>query len=138
MFTYIIVAQARLVGNESKTEVTSSFGVKFKRAGIKQICQMPYEDGGYLIGFESYENPNQEYQYEMFVMDLSLLAAGSPTPWVHATGKITLTAGSTPEDGKTMWTIWQPQYGYYLTLFRLYDKDGNMIDEVPYGFANAY
>ncbi|MBQ8912855.1 MAG: hypothetical protein IJ054_02275, partial [Lachnospiraceae bacterium] len=84
------------------------------------------------------ENPNQEYQYEMFVMDLSLLAAGSPTPWVHRTYPIKLVAGATPEDGKTLWTIWQPEYGYYLTLFRLYDKDGNTIDEVCYGFANAY
>ncbi|MBQ9234491.1 MAG: hypothetical protein IJ167_10740 [Lachnospiraceae bacterium] len=135
---YIFLCKARIVGDPD-SEVSASFGTPFtKTGGIKQICQMPYEGGGYLIGFESYDNPNQEYQYEMFVMDLSLLAAGSPTPWVHATGKIKLAAGATPEDGKTMWTIWQPQYGYYLTLFRLYDKDGNMIDEVPYGFANAY
>ncbi|MBQ9234575.1 MAG: DUF2963 domain-containing protein [Lachnospiraceae bacterium] len=136
---YIFICQARIVGHE-KCEISASFGTPYVKtgSGIKQICQMPYEGGGYLIGFESYDNPNQEYQYEMFVMDLSLLAAGSPTPWVHATGKITLAAGPTPEDGKTMWTVWQPQYGYYLTLFRLYDKDGNMLDEVPYGFANAY
>ena len=95
---------------------------------------MPYwgEGGGYLIGFESYNNPNQSYRYEMFVMDLSLLAAGSPTPWVHATGKIKLS------EGKTFWTIWQPKYGYYLTLFRLYDKNGKIIGEKSYGFANAY
>ncbi|MBQ8913535.1 MAG: hypothetical protein IJ054_05765 [Lachnospiraceae bacterium] len=133
---YIIVGYVRVVGNEDKSLKTVPFGVNYKM--IKEICQMPYEDGGYLIGFESYDNPNQEYQYEMFVMDLSLLAAGSPTPWVHATGKITLAAGATPSDGKTMWTIWQPEYGYYLTLFRLYDKAGNIIDEVPYGFVNAY
>ena len=95
---------------------------------------MPYwgEGGGYLIGFESFDNPNQEYQYEMFVMDLSLFSSGAPIPWVYRTGAITLT------EGKTLWTIWQPEYGYYLTLFRLYDKDGRIIDEVCYGFANAY
>ena len=100
---------------------------------IKDKCQMPYwgEGGGYLIGFETYDNPNNEYYYEMFIMDLSLYAACSPTPWVYRTGMARV-----PECA--FWTIWQPQYGYYLTLFRLYDKDGNTLDEVCYGFANAY
>ena len=134
---YILVCYARIYGSSSEYDVTSEIGINYHKY-IKDICQMPYEGGGYLIGFESFDNPNQEYQYEMFVMDLSLLEAGSPTPWVHATGKIKLQAGATPQDGKTMWTIWQPQYGYYITLFRLYDKYGNILDEVPYGFVNAY
>ena len=129
---YIILAQARVVGNEDSL-INSSFGTPYNKY-IKANCQMPYwgEGGGYLIGFESYDNPNQEYQYEMFVMDLSLYASGSATPWVYRTGAIKLS------EGKTLWTIWQPQYGYYLTLFRLYDKNGNTIDEMCYGFANAY
>ncbi|MBQ9234026.1 MAG: glycoside hydrolase family 9 protein [Lachnospiraceae bacterium] len=135
---YVVLAKARLSGDDST--IVTAVGNVSHHSYIKDKCQMPYwgEGGGYLIGFESYENPNQEYQYEMFVMDLSLLAAGSPTPWVHRTYPIKLVAGATPEDGKTLWTIWQPEYGYYLTPFRLYDKDGNTIDEVCYGFANAY
>ena len=107
---------------------------------IQQICQMPYDEdkgGGYLIGFETYDNPNQEYHYEMYVMDLSLVAAGSPTPWVHSVS-VKLPAGSTAAEGKTLWTVWQPQYGFYITLFRLVDKDGNIIDEKPYPFVNAF
>ncbi|MBQ8912854.1 MAG: hypothetical protein IJ054_02270 [Lachnospiraceae bacterium] len=135
---YEVVAFARESSNTDNV-VKSSTKVSY-HPYIKDKCQMPYwgEGGGYLIGFESYDNPYQNYQYEMFVMDLSLYAAGSPTPWVHRTYPITLAAGATPSDGKTLWTIWQPQYGYYLTLFRLYDKDGNILDEVCYGFANAY
>lgn len=129
---YLINCYVRVIGNEEKSEIYKSVGVVYKKNLIKDICQMPYEGGGYLIGFETFDNPNQEYQYEMFVMDLSLLAAGSPTPWVHDTGAITLSGG------KTLWTIWQPEYGYYITLFRLMDKDGNILDEVSYGFANAY
>ena len=129
---YIIVAQARLVGNEEKTLVYDSFGVNFRtvNAKIKDICQMPYE-GGYLIGIESTANPNQSLKYEMLVMDLSLYAAGNPNCWVHSV------KGGVAE-GNALWTIWEPQYGYYVTLFRIYDANDNLLDETAYGFANAY
>lgn len=99
---------------------------------IKGKCQMPYEGkgGGYLIGFESFSNPNQEYTYEMLILDCTLLAEGKDA-WVYTT-----TPCHVPET--SLWTIWQPQYGYYWTLFRLYDKYGDMIDQECYGFVNAY
>ncbi len=98
---------------------------------IKGECQMPYEGegGGYLIGFETYENPNQSYHYEMLILDCTLLAQGLPA-WTYTTGQCGVA------EGNALWTIWQPQYGYYWTLFRLYDPEGNQIDEVCYGFEN--
>ncbi len=99
---------------------------------IKGICQMPYtgEGGGYLIGIESYDNPNQSYQYEMLILDCTLYAQGLPA-WIYTTGK----CGA---PGNCLWTIWQPQYGYYWTLFRVFDANGNMLDQECYGFANVY
>ncbi|MBR4513870.1 MAG: hypothetical protein IKO61_03165 [Lachnospiraceae bacterium] len=136
--TYTLCVQYRVPGNPSST---GQYMIEIEyHPHIKDKCMTYYTGpgGGYLIGFESYDNPNQSYKYEMFVMDLTLLANGSPSPWVHRTGAIRLAKGANPSDGKTMWTIWQPKYGYYLTLFRLYDKKGNIIDEVCYGFVNAY
>ncbi len=97
---------------------------------IKGICQMPYsgEGGGYLIGIESFDNPNNEYRYEMLILDCTLLAQGKDA-WTYSTGKC-------KTSGNCLWTIWQPQYGYYWTLFRIYDKNGTLIDERCYGFAN--
>lgn len=100
---------------------------------IVGICQMPYsgEGGGFLIGVETVDNPEQSYQYEMLILDCTLLAEGKDA-WIYDTGKFTVS------DGNAGWTIWQPQYGYYWTLFRVFDKDGNMIDEQCYGFENIY
>ena len=64
-------------------------------------------------------------------MDLTIFASGNPNCWVHAV------RGGVAE-GNALWTLWEPQYGYYLTLFRVYDGDGNMLDQCVYGFANAY
>ena len=99
---------------------------------IKAKCQMPYQGkgGGWLIGFETYDNPNNSYQYEMLILDCNLYVQGLPA-WTYTTGK----CGST---GNALWTIWQPQYGYYWTLFRVYDKNGNLLDEECYGFANVF
>lgn len=97
------------------------------------ICQMPYdgEGGGFLIGVETVDNPEQSYQYQMLILDCTLLAEGKDA-WIYDTGKFTVS------EGNAGWTIWQPQYGYYWTLFRIYDKDGKMIDEQCYGFENIY
>ena len=93
---------------------------------------MPYwgPGGGWLIGVETYDNPNNSYQYEMLILDCNLYVQGLPA-WTYTTGK----CGST---GNALWTIWQPQYGYYWTLFRVYDKNGNLLDEECYGFANVF
>ncbi|MBQ9232505.1 MAG: hypothetical protein IJ167_00525 [Lachnospiraceae bacterium] len=129
---YVIVAQARLVGNEEETMVSDSFGVNYRtvKPKIKDICQIPVEDG-YLIGIESTENPNQSLTYEMLILDLSLLADGNPDCWIYGV------KGQTSE-GNALWTIWKPQYGYYITLFRIYDENGNQLDQTAYGFVNAY
>ncbi len=127
---YMIVAYARYEGEEN-ARVTASYNVSVSY--IKGICQMPYygEGGGYLIGFESYDNPNQQYKYEMLVLDCSLLAENKPA-WIYTTGKYNVS------DGNAFWTVWQPEYGYFWTLFRLYDENDNLIDEQCYGFVNAY
>ncbi len=128
---YVIVCYARVLGNEEESEIQSSFGTVFHKK-IKGICQMPYsgEGGGHLIGIESYDNPDNSYEYEMLILDCNLLIQNKD-PWVYTTGRC-----KTPSN--CLWTVWQPQYGYFWTLFRLYDADGNMIDELCYGFANVY
>ena len=94
---------------------------------------MPYtgSGGGYLIGFESYENPGQKYSYEMLILDCTLYAEGKDA-WIYTTGKCGVASGN------ALWTVWQPKYGYYWTLFRLYDENGNMLDQRCYPFVNAY
>ncbi len=128
---YVLVCYARVVGNEEASLIEYSFGTEYHK-GIKGICQMPYtgEGGGYLIGIESFDNPNNSYQYEMLILDCSLLAQGKDA-WIYSTGR----CGA---QGNSLWTVWQPEYGYYWTLFRIYDSNGNLIDETCYGFANIY
>lgn len=125
---YLIVAKARKAGDDSTT-VSAAFAYSYHPA-IKGICQMPYTGagGGYLIGIESYENPGNAYTYEMLILDCTLYAQGLPA-WTYTTGRC-----GTPDT--CLWTIWQPQYGYYWTLFRIYDGNGNLIDEQCYGFQN--
>ncbi len=125
---YGIVVQVRKTGEENYIE--TSISISFHKYIIGQ-CQMPYsgEGGGYLIGFESKENPNQSYNYEMLILDCTLLAEGKDA-WIYTTGKCGVA------EGNALWTIWQPEYGYYWTLFRLFDADGEMLDEVCYGFQN--
>ena len=127
---YVIVGQVRVVGNES-SQAQSSVGIPHHQQ-IKGKCQMPYTGvgGGYLIGIESYDNPNQEYSYELLVLDCTLLAQGKDA-WIWSTGRC-----GAPDT--SFWAVWQPQYGYYWTLFRVYDKDGTMIDQECYPFVNAY
>lgn len=126
---YMIMGKARLAGKT--TVVEASVQTTFHPA-IKGICQMPYtgDGGGYLIGIESVDNGPNKYQYEMLILDCSLLAEGKDA-WIYTTGK----CGA---EGNCLWTIWQPQYGYYWTLFRIYDNTGVLVDEMCYGFANAY
>ena len=128
---YVLVCKAR-IGKDDSTIVQSVVPVSY-HPSIKGNCQMPYtgEGGGYLIGLESYGNPNQSYQYEMLILDCTLLAQGKPA-WVYTTNKCTVS------EGNAFWTVWQPQYGYYWTLFRVYDADGTLLDEMCFGFENIY
>ena len=128
---YVVVCYARVVGNEEASLIQAAFGTEYHK-GIKGICQMPYtgNGGGYLIGIESFDNPNNSYRYEMSILDCTLLAQGKDA-WIYSTGK----CGA---QGNCLWTVWQPQYGYYWTLFRVYDAKGNLLDERCFGFANVY
>lgn len=128
---YILLGQARVIGNEDSV-AEARIEIEHHKQ-IKGKCQMPYigEGGGYLIGVESFDNPNQAYQYEMLILDCTLLAQNKPA-WIYTTNKTKV------NEGNALWTIWQPQYGYYWTLFRIYDENGTLIDEACYGFVNAY
>lgn len=125
---YIIVGKARKAGdNSTVVQYATTYGC---HPAIKGICQMPYtgEGGGYLIGIESYENPNHAYRYEMLILDCTLLAQGKDA-WIYTTGQC-----YAPDT--CLWTIWQPLYGYYWTLFRIYDENGELIDQQCFGFEN--
>lgn len=127
---YLLQGEVRPVGNESAVK-TDCIGVNH-HPNIKGKCQMPYtgEGGGYLIGVESYDNPNNAYSYELLVLDCTKLAAGDPNPWIYSSGQKKVA-------GNAFWTVWQPQYGYYWTLFRVYNENGVMVDEDCYGFENT-
>ena len=126
---YVFVCYARIEG-KPKTEIQCAFGTEYHKY-IKGICQMPYsgEGGGYLIGIESYDNPNNSYQYEMQILDCNLYMQGKDA-WVYTTGR----CGA---EDNCLWTVWQPVYGYYWTLFRVYDSNGKLLDEACYGFENV-
>jgi len=97
---------------------------------ISGTCQMPYdgEGGGYLIGVASKPVTPSNYTCELLVLDCNLYLQGLPA-WIYQSGKCNFYEGG-------MWTVWQPKYGYFWTLFRIYDEQGNIVDEVCYGFAN--
>lgn len=125
---YVIVGKARKAGdNSTVVQYSTTYGC---HPAIKGICQMPYtgEGGGYLIGIESYENPNHAYRYEMLILDCTLYAQGKDA-WIYTTGQC-----YAPDT--CLWTIWQPLYGYYWTLFRIYDENGELIDQQCFGFEN--
>lgn len=125
--TYNVECDARIVGNEDST-VNAKASIEY-HPHIKGVCQMPYEGGGFLIGVESYDNPGQKYSYELLILDCTLLSKGEPA-WIYTTGK------NTVEYGNAFWAVWKPQYGYYWTLFRVFDEEGSIIDEKCYGFVN--
>ena len=124
---YVIQVEVREAGTTDS--ISASTGITY-HPNIIGKCQMPYtgEGGGYLIGVESADNQN--YSYELLVLDCTKLTAGDPNPWIY-------TSGQQKVSGNAFWTVWQPQYGYYWTLFRVYDANGNLIDEDCYGFENT-
>ena len=126
---YKLAVSARVAGNTSSV-VTKTMSFSY-HPQIKGKCQMPNsgEGGGFLIGFETYDNPGQSYQYEMLILDCTLMAEGRDA-WIYSTGRCRLGTG------KALWTVWQPKYGYYWTLFRVYDERGTLLDEACYGFQN--
>lgn len=129
---YLILCEVETEGGDAKDSAVIGYVHRiYSDVKIKGKCQMPYtgSGGGYLIGVETNKNPGQKLQYELLIMDCSLYAQGKP-PWVWSTGKISV------EQGNAFWAVWQPQYGYYWTYFRVYDENGNLLDDQCYGFAN--
>ena len=123
---YEIKVQAKVKGFDNTVKEKSYF---ITYGDIKGKCQMPNPNGsGYLIGIESFTNNN--YSYEMLILDCTLLAQGKDA-WTYTTGK----CGT---NGNCLWTVWQPKYGYYWTLFRVYDENGKLLDQECFGFVNAY
>ena len=130
---YLILCEVETVSGSAKdSAVIGCVHSIYRDVKITGKCQMPYTGpgGGYLIGVETNKNPGQKLQYELLIMDCSLYAEGKP-PWVWSTGKINV------GEGNAFWAVWQPKYGYYWTYFRVYDENGNLIDDQCYGFANV-
>ncbi len=123
---YKVIARAR-VGEDNSTMVGVEETYSY-HPYIEGTCQMPNSDGGYLIGLRKYSNTPEAVYSQLLILDCTLYAQGKPA-WVHSSGY-----GEFYQDG--MWTVWQPKYGYYWTLFRVYDANYNIIDEVVYGFQN--
>jgi len=95
---------------------------------IEGICQMVDPEGrGILIGLDP-TTVKKGYSAEILVLDCSLLAENKPA-WIY-------TSGICGFDENGLWTTVNLQYGYYWTLFRIYDKDGKLVDEQCYGFEN--
>ncbi len=83
---------------------------------------------GWLLGVSSNINPEQKYQYEMLILDCNKYVSGDPNPWIYGTGLARVSSGT------TFWTTYNPpQGGYYWTYFRIYDENGNMIEDQCYG-----
>jgi len=125
---YTLVGKARYSGDSSsETQYAVSFDYHPYIAGT---CQMPYsgEGGGYLIGVAARDSLPQGYTCELLVLDCNKYLQGLPA-WIYQSGKCDFYNGG-------MWTVWQPEYGYFWTLFRIYDTNGEIVDEVCYGFAN--
>lgn len=87
----------------------------------------PY-GGGCLIGVSTNINPWQKYKYELLILDCSKYAAGDPNPWIYGTGSQTIASGT------SFWTTWNPPHaGDYWTYFRIYDENGEIIEDQCYG-----
>ncbi|QNM05883.1 metallopeptidase domain-containing protein [Qiania dongpingensis] len=110
--------------------VSSELLYNFSSVRISGICQMPNPYGnGFMIGVETNVNPNSNLRYELMILDCTLLAQGKPA-WIWSTGQTSIASG------KTLWAIWNPKYGYYWTYFRVYNRDGILLDDKCFGFQN--
>ena len=128
---YVIVCKVRDKINGDEVQISTGVNFVINEANIIGKCQMPWwgPEGGFLIGFTSNTNPNQSYQYEVQILDCTKYANGEDA-WVWSAGKHTVS------EGTTYWTVWQPEYGYYWTLFIVYDANGTEVGRACYGFEN--
>lgn len=93
---------------------------------ITATCQISNPNGdGFLVGIQTKDNNN--YKYEMSVLDLNQYNAGLDA-WIYSTGKFTTSSN-------TAWAVWQPKYGVFWVLFRVYDANDTMIDQYVYSFV---
>lgn len=122
---YLIRCEVRETYNPSKQQDVN-IGLHHREL-ISGVCQMPDFSGvGALIGMASqFNNPN--YRYEICILDCAKL--NTSTPWVMGTG-LTKANGA-------LWVRWNLPVGYYITLFRLYDSKGNIIDQECFPFVNV-
>ncbi len=116
-----------MIDSDASTLI-STVAVREYHPEISATCQMPNPgpEGGFLVGMTTYENMG--YYYELLILDCNLYLQGLPA-WVYTTTPCAI-------EGTSFWTVWAPVYGYYWTLFRVYDGGGSIIDEVCYGFEN--
>lgn len=127
---FLLLCRARWHSSQNNA-AEACIGITHKQC-INGICQMPNTSwGGVLLGLSTFDNPNNSYRYEIQILDCSLFAAGNPYPWIYTTGRINVKGGS------SAWAVWRPNNsrGYYLTLFRVYDVNGEMLDEECFGFV---
>lgn len=128
---YVIVCNVRDKNTGETVQLSTGVNFVINEAHVIGKCQMPWwgPEGGFLIGFTSDTNPNQSYQYEVQILDCTKYANGEDA-WVWSSGKHTVS------EGTTYWTVWQPEYGYYWTLFIVYDANGTEVGRACYGFEN--
>jgi len=101
-----------------------------KEPKLKGVCQIPDPFGqGALIGLETTAPDQGIYSVEILILDCTLLAQNKDA-WIYTTGLCGF-----PDS--CLWTVFNIPYGYYWTLFRIYDNQGNLVDEVCYGFQNV-
>ncbi len=96
---------------------------------LKGVCQIPNSEGtGALIGLETMGE--DAYSVEILILDCNLLKEGKDA-WIYTTGKCGIV-------NNCLWTTQDLPYGYFWTLFRVYDQYGRQIDEKCYGFENVF
>lgn len=125
--TYLLLARARWHGADQWV-TESVIGFNHKQC-INGKCVISNQSG-YLMGFSTFDNPNNTYRYEMQILDFNLLVSGYTYPWIYSTGRVNR------EGDNSEWIVWCPsRRSIYYVLFRIYDERGNVLDEESYGFS---
>ena len=96
-----------------------------KNLGVDTIFGYP---GGVVLSI--YDELFKQNDIKHYLVRHEQAAVHAAEGYARVTGKCGVASG------KALWVVWQPVYGYYWTLFRVYDKNGNLIDEICYGFEN--
>ncbi len=98
---------------------------------LKGVCMVPDPEGeGALIGLEVSSETDKDLSVEILILDCTLLAKDEDA-WIYTTGKCGI-------ENNCLWTRQHIDYGYYWVLYRIYDRNGEIIDEQCYGFQNIW